>query len=242
MREDDAGGVDAEAEGLSASMRQRLIEVTQQEISRHGFTGVSLRSIAGRAEVDPSLVRHYFGSKQNLLLQAMHVSIDSEELAADVLRGKPGGAGRRTVKVMLSLWDNPRTAAKALVRFSSALSSAEAIRLSGGTFICPFFRTIAAAVSPDQVELRAALVAGQMVGVVIGRYLVNDPFLAGSSQQDLVRIIGHSVQLYLTGPLSVDADRETGGHGTNHGHDTASISPATSGRSKSTTLPRAIAL
>lgn len=194
-------GDGTEAQAPLPSTRQWLIEVAQREIAERGCTGVSLRSIAARAEVDPSLVRHYFGSKQNLLVQALSVSVDSEELLAEALRGTPAGVGRRTVKIVLGLCDEPRTAARTVVAFSAPLSRPESSDPGETAYLLPLFRKIAEQVSPDLFELRASLVAAQMVALIIGRYLVHDPVLSETSPQDLTRIIGRTVQEYLTGPL-----------------------------------------
>lgn len=217
MQSGDSAEPGTEAQLPVPSTRQWLIDVAQREISERGFTGVSMRSIAARANVDPSLIRHYFGSKQNLLAQAMNVSLDAEEMVAEVLRGTPAGVGRRTVKILLSLCDDERTAARTLVGFSAPLSSPESAELGGDAYLGALFQRITAQVSPDRQELRASMVTAQMVALVIGRYLVRQPVLAGSSQQDLIRITGRVVQDFLTGPLPGDEGElprvDPAGHG-----------------------------
>lgn len=201
MQSGDSAEPGTEALAPVLSTRQWLIDVAQREISQHGFTGVSMRSIAAHASVDPSLVRHYFGSKQNLLTQAMNVSLDTEEMIAGALRGSPAGVGRRTVKILLGLCDDERTAARVLVGFSAPLSSPESAAPGSAPYLGAVFLRIADQVSPNRQELRASMVTAQAVALVIGRYLVHDPLLAGSSQQDLVRIVGRTVQDILTGPM-----------------------------------------
>jgi AcrR family transcriptional regulator len=190
------------------STRELLLQVTQQEISEHGFNGVSLRSIARRADVDPSLVRHYFGSKQNLLAHAVRNEIDPRELAEEVLRGTPRAVGRRVVKALLGYWDDPGTAPMLLAQLSATLNSETAARGAVDDFLLTFLGAVADAVSPDHPELRASLAASQVVALAFSRYLIKDPVLAASGQQETVRIVGRTVQHYLTGPLPVDA---TGG-------------------------------
>lgn len=198
--ETSGGGGQAPA----VSSRQWLIEVAQQQICQHGVSGVSMRSIASRADVDPSLVRHYFGSKEHLLAQALKVSFDIDALAADALRGTPSAIGRRTVKIVLGLCEAPATAARTLVCFAAPLSSPEASSPEAFAYLAPLFRRISDQVAADRPELRGSLVTAQMTALVIGRYLTPTPALADSSQQDLVRIIGRSVQELLTGPLAPD--------------------------------------
>ncbi|MFE1886041.1 TetR/AcrR family transcriptional regulator [Streptomyces diastatochromogenes] len=185
---------------VGPSMRQSLIEAAQQEIFDRGYHGASLRGIARRAGVDPSLVRHYFGSKDKLLLQAVQVRVDPQEFAAEILRGAPTGVGRRIVKFMLDFWEDPASA-KSLVRLSATLNSAEIADLTKNAFIEPFFGTIAREVSPDRPELRASLAASQMLALAFTRYLLGDPSLAAAGHQDLVRVVGRNVQRYLTEPL-----------------------------------------
>ena len=204
MQSGDSAEPGTEALAPIPSTRQWLIDVAQREISEHGFTGVSMRSIAAHANVDPSLVRHYFGSKQNLLMQAVNVSLDAEEMIAGALRGSPAGVGRRTVKILLGLCDDERTAARILVGFSAPLSSPESAGLGSNSYLGALFLRIAEQVSPDRQELRASMVTAQAVALVIGRYLVRDPLMADSSQQDLARIIGRAVQDILTGPMPAE--------------------------------------
>jgi AcrR family transcriptional regulator len=182
--------------------RKLLIDSAQQEILERGYHGTSLRGVARRAGVDPSLVRHYFGSKEELLLQAVQVRVDPVQFAREILRGSPSGVGRRIVRLMLGFWEDPASP-KSLVRMVSTLGSPQIAELAKDTFVMPFFGTIAAAVSPDQPELRAALTASQMMALGLSRYVLHEPTLSKAEQRDLVRIVGRSLQRCLTGPLSV---------------------------------------
>ena len=187
------------------STRQLLVDVTRREIADHGFNGVSLRSIARRADVDPSLVRHYFGSKQNLLAQAMQPEIDPAVLAAEVLRGSPAAIGRRRVRALLGYWDDPDTAPILLAQLSATLNSAAVARQTTDPFLMAFLRPIADAVAPDFPELRVSLAAAQLIALAFTRYLVRDPVLTAQPRTELIRIMGRTVQRYLTEPLPIDA-------------------------------------
>lgn len=183
------------------STRSVIVEVARREISERGYNGVSLRSVARRAGVDPSLVRHYFGSKNGLLIHAVRIDVDPRELAEEVLRGRPNAIGRRTAKVLLDLWDNPRTAMMSLARLSGSLSSEDVAASVRDEFIAAFFGALAEKVSPDHPRLRASLVGSQLIGLALLRYLVTDPALVECPQQELVRTLGRTVQRYLTEPL-----------------------------------------
>src|SRR5215831_21077046 len=47
--------------------RVQLVEVTIDSLAEVGFVGTTLAEIAGRADVSPGLVAHYFGDKDGLL-------------------------------------------------------------------------------------------------------------------------------------------------------------------------------
>jgi AcrR family transcriptional regulator len=50
----------------SFETRERILDVAEQEFSRHGFDGVTLRTVAKRAKVDTALLHYYFESKKGL--------------------------------------------------------------------------------------------------------------------------------------------------------------------------------
>lgn len=181
-------------------MRRVLIDAAQQEILEHGYHGTSLRGVARRCGVDPSLVRHYFGSKHELLLEAVQVRVDPVQFAKEILRGASSGVGRRIVRFMLGFWEDPASP-KSLARLVSTLNSPEIAELTKDAFVEPFFGTVAAEVSPDRPRLRAALAASQMMTLGLSRYVLREPTLFRTEHQELVRIVGRSLQHCLTGPL-----------------------------------------
>jgi AcrR family transcriptional regulator len=183
--------------------RRRLLDAAQEEILERGYHGTSLRGVARRVGVDPSLVRHYFGTKDELLLQAVEVRVDPVRFAQEILRGSPSGVGRRVVRFMLGFWEDPGPS-KSLVRLVSTFNSKEIAELTRDSFVTPFFGTIADAVSPDRPRLRAGLAASQVMALGLSRYVLREPLISQTSQQDLVRIIGRSVQQHLTGPLPAE--------------------------------------
>lgn len=53
---------------LKTDRRTAILDAAEAEFSAHGFDGVTLRTIAKRAEVDVALPHYYFGSKENLFV------------------------------------------------------------------------------------------------------------------------------------------------------------------------------
>ena len=60
---------------------------------------------------------------------------------------------------------------------------------------------IAESIDADRPELRASLINSQMVGLIMGRYIVATEPLASLAAEDVVRALAPTFQRYLTGPL-----------------------------------------
>ena len=54
---------------------------------------------------------------------------------------------------------------------------------------------------PAEVAMRGSLVATQMVGVMLVRYVIRLEPLASASPEDVVRLVAPNIQHYLTGDL-----------------------------------------
>ena len=91
----------------SSGTRQAILVAARHQFVAAGFGGSSIRSIAAEAGVDPSLVIHYFGSKDSLLGAVMAWPIDLDEIAEQVVAPGPEGVGERLVRFFLAQWDDP---------------------------------------------------------------------------------------------------------------------------------------
>lgn len=47
-------------------MRARILDAAEAQFAKHGFDGVAMRDVAGRARVDAALLHYYFGTKKGL--------------------------------------------------------------------------------------------------------------------------------------------------------------------------------
>src|SRR5690625_4829147 len=72
----------------SAERRRRIVTVAAQVFSRDGYRGATIRQIAAEAEMSPSSLLHFFGSKQELLWATM-----AHRDAHKFTGGKPGVRG-----------------------------------------------------------------------------------------------------------------------------------------------------
>ncbi|MFI6781741.1 TetR family transcriptional regulator [Micromonospora sp. NPDC050276] len=182
--------------------REAILDAARTAFAERGFDAASIRAIAGTAEVDPALVHHYFGSKDQLFLAAMNFPVDPAQLVPKVLAGDRDALGERMVRTFLGIWDSPvGSAALALLR--SAVSNEWTARLLREFVTTQVLRRVLENldVDPAELPLRGSLVATQMIGLAMMRHVVRLEPVASADPETLVATIGPTIQRYLTGPL-----------------------------------------
>jgi AcrR family transcriptional regulator len=182
--------------------KQSILDAARSVFAEKGFDGASIRAIATGAKVDPALVHHYFGTKDKLFLESMNMPLDPAELVPKALAGPREEAGERLVRLVISVWDSPAgVAAVALMR--SAVSNEWLARLMREFVVTQVLRRAIheMGMQGEDAALRSALVATQIAGLALIRYVFKVEPVASADPETLVRAIGPNVQRYLTGDL-----------------------------------------
>jgi AcrR family transcriptional regulator len=182
--------------------REAILAAARQAFAEKGFDRASIRHIAAVASVDPALVHHYFGTKDQLFLDTMQLPFDPTKIVPQVLAAGVDGVGERLVRMLVTIWDSAAGgAAAALVR--SAVSNEAIARMMRDFLVTRILRRVAKDLQLDPAEaaMRTNLVATQIAGLIMVRYILKFEPLASSSPEVVVAVIGPTVQRYLTGPL-----------------------------------------
>ena len=181
--------------------RGQILAAARTSFAQRGFAGTTIRSVATAARVDPALVHHYFGTKDDLFLAALALPLDPRRAVPAVFAEGVEGSAERLLRLFLSVWDDPerRTPLVALVRGS--LGQDGPVNLLRDGIFRMVFEPLRAVLPADEADRRTALVASQMVGLVVGRYLLALDPLASMPADDLVAWVAPNLQRYLSGPL-----------------------------------------
>lgn len=182
--------------------REAILTAARATFADRGFDAASIRAIATAAGVDPALVHHYFGTKEELFRATVAIPVDPAELVPRVLAGGRDEVGERLVRTFLAVWDSPvGTAAVALLR--SAVSNQWTARLLREFLVTQVLRRVVEQLDLDPAEtpLRGALVATQIAGLAMMRYVIRLEPVASAPPDTLAATIGPTLQRYLTGPL-----------------------------------------
>ncbi|MGY1770466.1 TetR/AcrR family transcriptional regulator [Blastococcus sp. SYSU D00813] len=181
-----------------------MLAAARAAFAERGYDGASIRAIAAAAEVDPALVHHYFGTKDKLFLAAVEAPADPEQFLPEVLAGGREELGANVVRMLLRVWDGPtRPAGLALVR--SAVGNEWGARMLREFLVSQVLRRVVGTLDlpEDEVAPRGALVASQLIGVVMTRYVLRVEPLASAPAEQVVAAVGPTVQRYLTGDVDL---------------------------------------
>ncbi len=173
--------------------RDAILDAALTLFADKGYDGGSLRAIASRAEVDPSLIRHFFGDKEGLFAAVLADRTAIFTRLADVLAGDRSAIGRRAADVYLSLWEDPETSGMLLALVRSVTSSPRATEILQGLLGS---RLVASDLS--SAEVRGRLLAGtHLLGIAFARHVVGLPVLTAMSHDDIVDMVAPTIQGYL---------------------------------------------
>jgi AcrR family transcriptional regulator len=179
--------------------RGEILAAARTEFGERGYEGASIRAIAARSGVDPALVHHYFGTKEQLFLAVMEIPFVPSEIAAQIVTGPMETIGERAIRTFLATWGDPVKRAPVLALLRSAMThdlAAALLRQFASRVMLA--RVVDGLEIPDR-ELRVEAAVSHLLGVAIMRYVVKIEPLASVSDDELVELVGPVIQRYFDG-------------------------------------------
>ncbi|MCA4133754.1 TetR/AcrR family transcriptional regulator [Arthrobacter sp. M4] len=182
--------------------RGHILATARHLFAEHGFEGTSLRQVAREAHVDPAMIHHYFTGKDELFALSVELPADPNQVLEGVDELDAGVRAEAIVRAVLRLWDSPmQHALVAFVRGTIGSKSKTALmrQMVSRTILSRIMAGVPG--SPHEVALRGDLVATQVMGLMLVRYVVRLEPLASATPEEVVRLVAPNVQRYLTGDL-----------------------------------------
>ncbi|MFG3247452.1 TetR family transcriptional regulator [Streptomyces sp. NPDC048187] len=185
----------------SGDTRDRILATAREEFSERGYEKTSVRGIAKAAGVDPALVHHYFGTKEQVFEAAVEVAFAPAMEAPEAVGDGPLDAvGERLTRFVLGVWENPATRTPLLAILRSAVNNETAAAVFRRLIAAQVLRRVAAQLDRPDAELRVELAAAQLVGCAMLRYVIQVEPLASADSEQIVARLAPVVQGHLTGP------------------------------------------
>jgi AcrR family transcriptional regulator len=183
----------------SSGTREAILAAARERFAAHGYDRTRVRDVARDAGVDAALVHYFFKSKDGLFVAAMELPLRPAEVIVPILVEGVDGLGERLVRRLLAVWDENRPALLAIVQ--SATGHPGAAFALREFVLTEIVGRIAGTLGGADAELRANLVASQVVGLIAARYLARAEPLASLDREAVVPLVAPTLQRYLDGDL-----------------------------------------
>jgi AcrR family transcriptional regulator len=181
--------------------RDRILAAAREEFAERGYDKTSVRGIAKAAEVDPALVHHYFGTKEQVFEASIEVAVGPLLSApGSIAEGPLDGVGERLARFFFGVWENPATRKALLAIVRSAMNNEAAAGVFRRLISTQLLRRIAVQLDLPDAELRAELAAAQLVGIAMLRYVIKVEPLASADPDEIIARVAPVIQAHLTTP------------------------------------------
>ncbi len=178
----------------SQPTRDRILAEARRIFGEQGYDRATIRAIGAAADIHPSMVMRYYGSKEGLFTAAVNFDLQIPDLSAV----PSDETGRALVRHFLQRWDSASGELPSLLRMSITHDHAR-MRLEG--ILRDQVAAAIARVSPaDWAATCASLVATQMLGLALTRYVLRLPMITSLSDQLIIEQVGAAIQAYIDGP------------------------------------------
>jgi AcrR family transcriptional regulator len=173
----------------SAETKAVILAAARERFAESGFERATIRAIAAHANIDPSMVMRYFGSKDQLFAAVADFDLDMPDLSG-VDRDR---VGARLVDHFMSRWERDEAMVVLLRSSTSNAAAAQRMREIFAGQLLP----VIAKLNPVAPERRAGLIATQMLGLALCLHVLKVPPVIAMSRDEVVSWLGPTVQRYL---------------------------------------------
>jgi AcrR family transcriptional regulator len=173
----------------AAATRKAILKSARRAFAQAGYGGAGVREIAQGAGVTAMLVNRYFGSKEQLFAEAVAESMaETSVLAPEILRSDASGEAIAAVLVGITkAGETPLEGFQILLR---SASSERAAQIGCEQIERHHQKNIAAALSGELAQQRAAVMLSLIAGFQLMRQMIALPALAKAPDKGLVKLLG----------------------------------------------------
>jgi AcrR family transcriptional regulator len=168
-----------------------ILTAARERFAEAGYEAATIRAIAADANIDPSMVMRYFGNKEQLFAAAAEFDLRFPDLSGL----PPSEVGAALVSHFLMRWEEDDAL---VVLLRSATTNTEAALRMKDIFAAQLMPALTKFV-PDDAPRRAGLIATQVLGMALTRYVLKLPPVVAMSREDLIDWLGPTLQRYAVG-------------------------------------------
>jgi len=178
----------------SDTTRAAILEAARERFAADGYERATIRAIAKDARIDPSMVMRYYGNKEGLFAAAVSYDLRLPDLSS----AARDEVGHTLVTHFLAMWEENEELTAMLRVGATNQGGAERMQEIFREQLLPVARQ--ACPDPEQALTRAGLVASQLLGLALTRYVLRIPPTVALTREEITVWLGPTVQRYLTAP------------------------------------------
>jgi AcrR family transcriptional regulator len=186
---------DSGPEKRSDRTRAAILQAARERLAVHGYDRTTIRAVAADAGIDPSMVMRYFGSKALLFDAAMDIDLRLPDLSAVPADALP----RTLIRVFLDRWERDPTGDALLMLLRSAVTNEHAAARMRQIFASQVAPALSTAMGSDLAAAQAGLIAAQLLGLALTRYLLHLPGVTTLTQEEIEEALTPAIRVTLAG-------------------------------------------
>lgn len=181
----------------SQRTREAILKAAQELFAEQGYERATVRDIAARASIDPAMVIRYFGSKEGLFARATAFDLRLPDLRT-IAKSEIGAT---LVAHFIEVWEGARSNGSLISLLRAAATNDDAAATVRGIFGGQVVPMLARVVPLPELPMRAGLVATQIMGFAITRYVLKVPPVVAMNREQIVQLLGPTMQRYVVSKL-----------------------------------------
>jgi Tetracyclin repressor-like, C-terminal domain len=127
---------------------------------------------------------------------------DATQVASQIREVPAGQVGEYTARIFIGHWDRDEHRNPIISLIHAALADPAAAAMSREFITTNLTLPVVERVGADQPQLRAALLASQLIGFGLSCYVLAFDALASAPSEELIAALGATLQTTCTGPLA----------------------------------------
>lgn len=189
------------------SGREQILAAAASQFGENGYQATTIRNIAKDAGVDTKLVHYYFGTKEELFGAAIASIFHARGFPDLLLATASAGVrspGTQYLLAVLNTLEDPRIG-PTFIGLVRGLGTHEESRRIFLRFIqTEMLERLAPRLTNDHPETRVSLAGTQILGLVLGRYVLKIPPMTDLTIDQAAHLVGPNIDRYITGTLDWD--------------------------------------
>ncbi|MGW4898119.1 TetR/AcrR family transcriptional regulator [Kitasatospora sp. NPDC004240] len=178
----------------AAATRSAILRAARDRFAAQGYERTTIRAVAADAAIDPSMVMRYFGSKEQLFDAALAIDLRLPDLSGVA----PEELAGTLVRHFLNRWESDPSDDALLVLLRSAVTNERAAQRMHEVFATQVAPALTAAVGHAAAARSGGLIASQLLGLALTRYLLQLPAVTALTPEQIADVLTPAIRATLT--------------------------------------------